>query len=104
MQKIPTKLANIKTETELKDSFPVLFQDLLNGRNYMNTVRKKPKKEQEELELGEEVEDETEDDDEAKNDILNVELEKKDEEIEKLKKDLEKQKTETEEYISLSQK
>lgn len=43
------KLANIKTETELKDSFPVLFQDLLNGRNYMNTVRKKPKEEQEEL-------------------------------------------------------
>lgn len=43
----------------------------------------------EELELGEEVEDETEDDDEAENDILNVELEKKDEEIEKLKKELE---------------
>lgn len=37
----------------------------------------------EELELGEEVEDETE------NDILNVDLEKKDEEIEKLKKELE---------------
>lgn len=43
----------------------------------------------EELELEEEVEDETEDDDEAENDILNVELEKKDEEIEKLKKELE---------------
>ena len=43
----------------------------------------------EELELGEEVEDETEDDDEAENDILNVDLEKKDEEIEKLKKELE---------------
>ena len=44
-------------------------------------------KEQEELELGEEVGEI--DDDETENDILNVELEKKDEEIEKLKKDLE---------------
>ena len=43
----------------------------------------------EELELGEEVENETEDNDEAENDILNVDLEKKDEEIEKLKKELE---------------
>lgn len=43
----------------------------------------------EELELGKEVEDETEDDDEAENDILNVELEKKDNKIEQLKKELE---------------
>ncbi len=50
-------------------------------------------KEQEELELGEEVGDEIEDDDEAENDILNAELEKKDEEIEKLKKDLENERS-----------
>ena len=34
------ELANIKTETELKNKFPYLFNDLLDGRSYMDMVRK----------------------------------------------------------------
>lgn len=49
-------------------------------------------KEQEELELGEEV-GEIEDEEELEDNDLNVELEKKDEEIEKLKKDLENERS-----------
>lgn len=56
--------------------------------NYLSD-QEELQKEQEELKLGEEVKDETEDDNKAENDILNVELEKKEEEIEKLKKELE---------------
>ena len=39
------ELTNIKTETELKNNFPLLFNDLLNGRSYMNIVRKTNDKE-----------------------------------------------------------
>jgi len=59
--------------------------------NYL-TDQEALQKEQEELELGEEV-GEIEDKEELEDNDLNVELEKKDEEIEKLKKDLENERS-----------
>ena len=56
--------------------------------NYL-TDQEELQKEQEALELGEEVDDETGEDDEAEDDILNAELEKKDEEIARIRQELE---------------
>ena len=43
------KLKGITTTTDLKNEFPYLFDDLITGRKYMNEVRKKDKKESQEL-------------------------------------------------------
>ena len=43
------KLSNIKTNPELKNSFPELYNQLIQGRIYMDRVRTKSKEEQKEL-------------------------------------------------------